>query len=136
MRLPAIHCALFACGEYATTMTMSVLYCTTHRMVYAHITTVALYEIGRPNPLALCIGRVESDFDLLFRVGLDFGNASHDAVLIIVFVYFGEMRVPEPGHDFVVELVVVQGKRCVAHAVGGKGELVGRVDLLWGRHGE
>lgn len=43
---------------------------------------------------------------------------------------------PKPGQDLIVELVAVHGKRGVAYAVSSKGELVRRVDLLWGRHGE
>lgn len=53
-----------------------------------------------------------------------------------VFVYFGEVWVPEPDHDLIVGLIVVQGTCCIAYAVSGEGELVRRVDLLWGRRGE
>ena len=104
--------------------------------MYAHVVAVALDKICSANPLALCIRRVESDLDLFFREGLDFGDAAHDTVFIVVFIYFGEVGVPEPGDDFIVEFVVFQGKRRVAYAVGSKGELVRRVDLLWGRHGK
>jgi hypothetical protein len=40
--------------------------------------------------------------------------------------------VPEPGHDLIVGLVIVQGKRCIAYAVSGEREPVRRLDLLWG----
>ena len=99
-------------------------------MLYVHASTVAPDKVGRGHPLALRIRGIEADLDLFLWEGLDLGDTGNDAVLIIVLVYLGEVGMPEPGHDLIVELVVVHSKGGVAHAVGSKDESVRR------RHGK